>query len=195
MDIDLDFKTNFDPLDYFKEGIPAIIVKDGKIQKHTAGVYLQSIPIDPITQFAAIPHKEAEKLGFFKIDFLHISLLNDFETKAEIRELIKHEPDWSLLQRQDVVEKLFQMGKHYDLILRMNPQSLEDMADCVAIIRPAMRHLINLTYSYDENKMRIREELFKIPDDPNKYYFKRSHAFAYAANVVLQLHLIKAGII
>lgn len=189
MDIDIDFKTDFDPLDYFKEGTPAIIVKDGKIQKHTAGVYLQTIPIDPITKFAAIPHKEAEELGYFKIDFLHISLLNDFESKAEIRELIKHEPDWSLLQKQEVVEKLFQMGKHYDLILKMNPQSLEDMCDCVAIIRPGKKYLLPL---YFEDRKRFREELYKKSD---KYYFKRSHALAYAANVVLQLHLIKAGIL
>lgn len=190
MDIDLDLKTNFDPLDYFKEGIPASMVKDGIIKKHTAGVYLQSIPVDPITKYAAIPHKEADKLGYFKIDFLHISLLNDFESKAEIRELIKHEPDWSLLQEQDVVEKLFHMGKHFDVMVTMKPSSLEDLADCLAIIRPGKK---NLMYSYATDKERVRKALY----DPSAsgYSFKRSHAMAYAANIVLQLHLIKAGIL
>lgn len=192
MDIDIDFKTDFNPIDYFKEGVEASIVKDGQLTRHPAGVYLQSIPKDKMTGLSAIPYKEAEDMGYFKIDFLHISLLDDFKSKEEIRELAKLEPDWSLLEKQQVVEKLFQIHRHYDVVQIVNPKSVEDLADCVALIRPGKKHLLKF---YRENKDFIRNELYKKPDDPEKYYFKKSHALAYAMNIVLQLHLISVGIL
>ncbi len=192
MDIDIDFKTNFNPLDYFKEGTEACIVKDGKLQRHPAGVYLQAIPKDPISGLAAIPHKEAEALGYFKIDFLHISLLDDFESKAEIRTLLEMEPDWTILESRENVEKLFQLGRQFDVVNIIKPKSIDDLGVCLAIFRPGKKHLLQ---HYTANKEFIREELFRKPDDEDKYYFKKSHSLAYAMNIVLQMHLIKAGIL
>ncbi len=191
MDIDIDFQTSFDPADFFK-GTKASIVTAGELRKHPAGFYLQPIPIDSITGLSAIPYKEAEDLGYFKIDFLHLSLLDDFGSKDEIRTLLNIEPDWSILEDPNIVKKLFQLHKHFDVIHIIQPRSVEDICDCVAIIRPGKKHLLKF---YKENKEVIREELYKKPDDPDKYFFKKSHALAYAMNVVLQLHLIKAGII
>ncbi len=191
MDIDIDFKTSFDPAEFFA-GVKASIVTDGELRKHPAGFYFQPIPVDQISGLAAIPHKEAEETGYFKIDFLHLSLLNDFASKEEIRTLVNIEPDWSILEHQNIVETLFQLKRHFDVVHTIKPKSVEDLCDCVAIIRPGKKHLLKF---YRENKSVIREELYKKPDDPDKYYFKRSHALAYAMNVVLQMHLIKAGII
>lgn len=192
MDIDIDFKPDFNPLDFFKDGIRASQVeKDGTLRKHNAGVYFQSIPKDPLTNLAAIPFKEAEKMGYFKIDFLHIYLLEYFKSKEEIRQLMEIEPDWSLLDDPKVVEKLFQLGRHYDVIQTIQPRSVEDLCDCVAIIRPGKKRFLRY---YRENKEVIREELYKVHEG-DKYTFKRSHALAYAFNVVLNLHLIKAGIL
>ncbi len=109
-DIDLDFPSSFTPEDFFKEAVRASQVTTGELRKHVAGMYFQSIPKDPITNLAAIPFKEAEALGYFKIDFLHISLLDIFESKEEIRALIELEPDWTILDEQKNVEKLFQLG-------------------------------------------------------------------------------------
>jgi len=192
MDIDIDFPSDFDPLDYFKDGIRASMVKDDNLIKHNAGVYFQTIPVDAVTNLAAIPFKEAEKLGYFKIDFLHINLLNDFKSKHEIRELLKIEPDWSLMESQEVVEKLFQIHKHFDVVQIIKPRSMEDICDCISVIRPGKKILLHM---YTEDKARFREELYKTPDEPKAYYFKRSHALAYSANVILQLHLIKLGIL
>jgi len=192
MDIDIDFKTNFDPLDYFKDAVRASRVENGELRKHPAGAYLQTIPKDPITELAAIPFKEAEELGYFKIDFLHISLLDDFESKEEIRALLKLEPDWSILDEQKNVEKLFQIGRQFDVVQKIKPKSIEDLCDVIAIFRPGKKHLLQ---HYNANKEFIRKELFKTPDDPDKYYFKKSHSLAYAMNIVLQMHLIKAGIL
>jgi DNA polymerase III alpha subunit len=190
MDVDIDFKTNFNPLEYFKEGVRASQENRGNLQPHTAGIYFQKIPKDKISGLAAIPYQEAEELGYFKFDMLHLSLLDDFESKEEIRELLKLEPDWSLLEKQEVVEKLFQIHRQFDVVNIIKPKSIEDLCDCVAIYRPGKKHLIR---HYNEDREFVRKELWKRPDDPEKYYFKRSHALAYAMNIVLQLHLISVG--
>ncbi len=192
MDIDLDLKTNFDPLEYFPQAICASMVKNGTLRKHPAGVYLQTIPKDDISNSAAIPYKEAEKVGYFKIDFLHLSLLDIFESKAEIRGLIRKEPDWSMLEDQETVEKLFQIHRHFDIVFKIKPKSVNDLADCMSIIRPAKRYLLE---AYLQDKEKTRQLLYEIPADPTKYYFKLSHAISYSLNIVLQLHLIKANII
>ena len=192
MDIDIDFKTNFDPLDYFKEAVRASRVEKGELRKHPAGAYLQTIPKDPRTKLSAIPFEQAEELGYFKIDFLHISLLDDFESKEEIRRLLAIEPDWLILDEQENVEKLFQIKNQFDVVQKIKPKSIEDLCDVIAIFRPGKKHLLQ---HYNANKEFIRKELFRKPDDPDKYYFKKSHSLAYAMNIVLQMHLIKAGIL
>lgn len=192
MDVDIDFQTTFDPLDYFNEAIRASMVnKDCELIKHPAGVYFQAIPKDSLTQLAAIPYKKAEELGYFKFDFLHLSILDYFENKDEIRELIKIEPDWMLLESAVHVQKLFQLGKHYDLVSQVKPKTVQELADCVSLIRPGKRFLLD---AYIKNRNAVRTELYRRDPDA-KYYFKRSHAVSYALTIVLQLHLIKGKVL
>lgn len=190
MDIDIDFPTSFDPLTIFG-GVRASMVKDGRLVKHPAGVYLQNIAVDPITRLSAIPYDKAEELGYFKIDFLHLHVLDNFSSKDEIRQLIKIPPDWSLLENKQVVETLFQISNHYNILKQVKPKTIQELADCIALIRPAKRHLLK---EYTENKEEIRKSLYTRPDN-DQYYFKKGHAISYALTIVLQLHLIKGGII
>lgn len=192
MDIDLDFRTDFNPIKYFPLAVRASMVEKGVLKKHTVGAYFQNIPKDKVTELSAIPYKTAEELGYFKIDFLHLNLLDIFESKEEIRELLKIEPDWSLLEEQEIVEKLFQIHRHFDIVSKIKPASIQELADTIALIRPAKRFLLD---AYISDKEKVRKEIYRKPDDPKKYYFKRSHSIAYSLNIVLQLHLIKAEII
>jgi len=192
MDVDIDFPTTFDPLDYFDEAIRASMVnKDAELIKHPAGVYFQSIPQDSLTKLAAIPYKTAEELGYFKFDFLHLSLLDYFESKDEIRELIKIEPDWMLLESAVHVQKLFQLSKHYDVVSMVKPKTVQELADCIALIRPGKRFLLN---AYIKDRNAVRKELYR-KDEEAQYYFKKSHAISYALTIVLQLHLIKGKVL
>ena len=191
MDVDIDLKTSFDPLDYFPTAIKASRVQDGVLKPHPAGAYFQNIPKDKITGFAAIPFREAEDEGYFKIDFLHLSLLDNFESKEEIRILLKKEPEWAMLHDPKVVEQLFQIHKHYNLVTQVNPQSVQDLADCIALIRPAKRYLLNY---YLKDRIATRKALYQKPDD-GRPYFKKPHAISYALTIVLQLHLINAGVL
>lgn len=190
MDIDIDVRADFDSSKIFATSVKASVVKDDKLTPHPCGVYFQSMPIDPISKLAAIPYEQAEDLGFFKLDFLHIHTYANFVSKEEIRELIKVDPNWALLTIPSVVKQLFQISKHYELIQEIAPTSIEELADALAIIRPSKRGLINL---YKTNRVAARRLLYMI-DDGDAYGFKKAHAIAYALVIVLQLHLISAGI-
>jgi len=190
MDIDLDTQSSFDPSELFPEAVKAMIfTKDGEIKKHPAGHYFQNIATDPISGLAAIPYSEAEDAGFYKIDFLHLSLLDIFNSKDEIRSLLKIEPDWDLLLDQDIYPRLFQLSRHYSLVSLIEPKSVKDVADCVALIRPGKSEMKERYINADTHgRVALREELYKKPTN-GTYYFKKSHATAYALTVKLQLHL------
>lgn len=190
MDIDLDLQTSFKPEKYFPECVRASRVNNGILTKHNTGVYFQAIPIDSWTNLAAIPYKEAEQLGYIKIDFLHLSVLDDFQSKEEIRVLIKKEPNWNLLQNREAVSKLFHLHKHIDLLRKIKPRSIQEIADCLALIRPGKKHLVE---AYLKDKEAIRQILYQKTKDG--YMFKRSHAISYSLTIVLQLHLIEAQIL
>lgn len=190
MDIDIDIKTTFDPLSVFDQAINASMVKNGELKKHPCGIHFQNIPQDPITKLSAIPYKEASDLGYFKIDFLHLSVLEVFNNKQEIRTLLRTPPDWSLLKDPNVVKKLFHLSNWYDVLNSIEPKNIQELADCLALIRPLKQ---NLLPEYIRNKQRTRIKLY-ANEKGDKTSFKKSHAIAYALVIVLQLHLIKAGI-
>lgn len=191
MDIDLDFKPSFDPRTVFPQAVPASMVRENDLAKHPCGHYLQNIAVDGVTGWSAIPYEEAEVMGYFKIDFLHLSTLDYFESKAEIRALLKRPPKWSLLDDPDNVAKLFQISKHHAVISQVKPRSVQELADIVALIRPNKRHLL---HDYKNNRDKVRPMLYRSGSD-DKSSFKRSHAIAYAMTIVLQLHLIEAGVL
>lgn len=190
MDIDIDLPSTFKPLDLFPEWVRASIYKDEKLNNHPCGYYPQSIPRDPISKLSAIPYKEAEELGYYKIDFLHLHIYDYFKSRSEIDELLKIEPDWSLLESPSVVTQLFQLSKHYGIIQKIKPKSILEIADVIALIRPGKMFLIK---KYQENKLEARKYLYSL-DTGDSYGFKKSHAIAYAYVIVLQLHLISIGI-
>lgn len=187
MDIDIDCASSFKPESVFP-WTRASVVRDDKLTPHPCGVYPQSIPVDPVTKLAAVPYSEAEELGFFKIDFLHLNVYQHFSTRAEIDALIAKEPDWTLLQLPSTHPKLFQLANHGELLVKLRPSSIEELADVLALIRPGKRQLLGL---YQKDKKMARLALWAR--DESGYAFKKSHALSYAFVVQLQLHLIEQG--
>ena len=190
-DIDIDTPSTFNAASFFGSYVTkASMIKDEKLQSHPCGVYFQEIPKDPLTDLSAIPYEAAETLGYFKVDFLHLNVYNHFENKEEIKALLKVEPDWSLLNSPSIVSRLFQLSKHYDIIKKVQPKSVIEVADVLALIRPGKAYVLNL---YLRDKEKGRRELYKLDKDGN-YSFKKAHAISYALVVILQLHLLSAGI-
>lgn len=188
-DVDIDFRTDFNPRKLFP-WTRASIVKDGVLRAHPCGIYPQKIPVDPVTELAAIPYKEAEDIGYFKIDTLHLGVYDHFESRAEIDELLEIEPDWGLLTIPQEQKKLFQLANHGEILTAVKPKNIEELADVLALIRPGKKQLVKL---YNAQREATRRILYA--KDENGYSFKKSHAIAYAMVIVLQLHLIASGII
>lgn len=189
MDIDIDLKSST-PISKIFAGWPlAMQVVNGRAMKHPCGIYPQKIPTDPITGLAAIPHREATTIGYFKIDMLHNTVYNHFESKDEINALLELEPPWELLKSRSIVSTLFQISKHFNLVRQIQPKSIPDLADTIALIRPGKRHMVD---KYLTHKEEVRKLLYDQSDEA--YSFKRGHAISYAMVITLQLHLISAGI-
>lgn len=192
MDIDIDFQTTFNVKTVLKSVVLASRVDiNNNLVKHPCGAYLQNMPIDPVTGLAAIPYEQAEQLGYMKIDFLHLSALDLFDNKRQIRALLRKPPKWGLMLRSDVVMKLFQLNNNVELVQRVQPKSVLEIADCISLIRPGKLELLD---EYIQDRSRTREKLYKISKS-DKYSYKKGHALSYAMVVVLQLHMIEHGIL
>ncbi len=179
-DIDIDFPDRNLILDQIKH-IPASILDQNK--KHNTGVYCQQIPINPLTGWASIDYKQAEDRGYFKLDFLNVSLYQGIKDEAHLVKLLEQEPLWDLLLEADFVDNLFHVNGHSEVLKKQQPKTIEELAMVLAMIRPAKRHLIGQDWDT------IRKEVWQVPKD-DQYFFKKSHAVAYATAIVIQMNLI-----
>ena len=184
MDIDIDLKPDFNP-DALFNVVHASMEENGIIRKHPAGVYFQNIPLDSETGLSAIPYKESEEMGYMKIDFLHLTLLNKFKNKTQMTRLLKIEPNWSLLEDEKTVKGLFHIGNHFDLVSKIKPTSVQQLSDILALIRPGKRNMLD---AYLKSPESVRPELYtkRINSD-----MRKSHTIPYALLIVLQLHTIE----
>lgn len=188
-DIDIDTTSDFIPKDVFPECVYASRIHNNELVKHPVGVHFQNIPVDPVTKFSAIPYDHISEYGYFKIDMLHVSVLDMFTDKKQIKTLIKKEPNWNILLDPNQTHKLFQLNKHYKLLSQVKPKTIMELADCIALIRPGKMILLN-KYLTDKKSTRLL-----IYQKQSSSDYKKSHAVAYAHIVVLQLHLIQANIL
>lgn len=182
MDIDIDFANRTDALELLPH-IKACRISDGKFVHHNSGVYFQNIPHNPLTNLATIDYNEAEERGYFKIDFLNVSLYKDIKSEEQLIELCNREPIWELLEHEDFVVNLFHIGSHYELVKKLKPTNIEQLAALLAIIRPGKKHLADK--SWDE----ILKEVW-VKNDSDDYTFKRSHSYSYAMLIIVQMNLV-----
>ncbi len=181
-DIDIDFADRALALDHFKHATAAI-EDNGTFKKHNTGVYCTSIPYNPITGLSTIDYKEAEDRGYFKIDFLNVSVYESVKSREHLLELMEKEPLWDLLEQDDFVNLLFHVNGHGSILRQMKPKTIEQLAAVLAMIRPAKRHLIGKDWNS------VMQEVWVKPEN-DEYYFKKAHAIAYAHVVVVQMNLI-----
>jgi hypothetical protein len=181
-DVDIDFFDRDGVLKLFKH-TPATIEKEDKSEKHKTGVYFHAIPENPVTGHASIDYKKAEDRGYFKIDMLNVNIYKHVKSEQELVELMIQEPDWDMLKDPKMVENLFHLNGHFNIVSKLEPKTIEQLAAVLAIIRPAKRHLM-----YKDWKD-IMAEVWVRPSD-GSYFFKKSHAVAYAQAIVVQMNLI-----
>jgi len=68
-------------------------------------------------------------------------------------------------------------------VQKLQPKSIEQLAAVLAIIRPAKRQLMYKDWN------EIMKQVWVKPTD-GSYFFKKSHAVAYAQAIVVQMNLM-----
>lgn len=157
------------------------------IRNHATGVYVTDIPYDPVQDIASIDYAEAEKRGYLKLDLLNVHVYSKVRDESHLVELMR-EPDWTKLNDRVFVEKLIHLSNHYNNLQKMPEpvNSIPRLAMFLAIIRPAKKHLIGLSWAD------VSKSVWEKNEDG--YHFKKSHSCAYAHLVVVHMNLLTEGV-
>ena len=182
-DIDIDFADREQILNLVQH-IPARQIVQKQVRRHNSGVYVTAIPYDPVNECAAIDYESAEQRGYFKIDFLNMSVYQLIKSPKHYTEMLAATPPWNRLWQDSTwASQLVHIGNYTELLKSMRPDSIPRMAAFISIIRPGKAHLQNKSW----------EDVFNSVWDGNDsqgYTFKKSHALSYAALVTLHMNLL-----
>ena len=179
-DVDIDLPDRAELLKHIKH-TPARL-ETGK--PHNSGVYVTDIPVDPVNSISAIDYNTAETRGYFKLDFLNMSVYKLVKSPEHYTELLDKEPNWSRLWTDaDWAQQLVHVGNYTELLKTMKPDNIQRMAAFISIIRPGKAHLQNKSW----------QDVFATVwdgDDTRGYTFKKSHSLGYAMLVALHMNLL-----
>jgi hypothetical protein len=182
-DIDIDFADR-DRVLALIDHVPARHLVQGQVRRHNSGIYVTEIPRDPVNGCAAIEYEQADTLGYFKIDFLNMSVYQMIQSPAHYEEILQRPVPWQKLwQEPDWAAQLVHVGNYTDLLASMRPDSISRMAAFISIIRPGKANLQNRPWG----------EVFASVwdgDDSRGYTFKKSHSISYAMLVSLHMRLL-----
>lgn len=181
-DIDIDFVDRDQALTLFKH-VKASRVDEGKLVKHNTGVYLHEVPVNAVEGLCSLPYSEAEDNGYFKIDFLNVGLYKGIRNEEHLVQLMNTEPLWDLLLDDNFNNLLFHVNGHGGILRTMKPRCVAELAAVLAMIRPAKKHLVGKDWKT------VMQEVWTKPEN-EEYFFKKSHATAYAVAIVVQMNLI-----
>jgi hypothetical protein len=182
-DIDLDF-ANREAVLKLIQHTPARQTVQGQVRRHNSGVYVTDIPLDPVNQCAAIDYEAAEQLGYFKIDFLNMSVYQLITGPEHYAQAVATEPAWARLwQEPEWARQLAHVGNYTDLLKAMQPDTIPRMAAFISVIRPGKAHLQRQPWTT------VFDSVWD-GDESRGYTFKKSHAISYAALVALHMNLL-----
>ena len=179
-DIDIDF-ANRDTVLKLIQHTPA---RQSNGRKHNSGVYVTNIPQDCFNGCAALDYETAEQRGYFKLDFLNMSVYQLIQSPDHYATMLAAAPTWDRIWNDTAwAKQLVHVGNYADLLASMRPDSIPKMAAFISIIRPGKAHL----------QTRPWAEVFESVwdgDDNRGYTFKKAHALSYAMLVTLHMNLI-----
>ena len=179
-DIDIDFADRETVLRLIQH-TPA---RQSNARRHNSGIYVTDIPADPVNQCAAIDYEEAEQRGYFKLDFLNMSVYQLIRDPAHYEQIITTAPPWERLWTDHAwASQLVHVGQYTNLLEIMRPDSIQRLAAFISIIRPGKAHL----------QTRPWAEVFESVwdgDTSRGYTFKKAHSISYAMLVSLHMNLL-----
>ena len=182
-DIDIDLANREDILQLIQH-VPARQEHNGEPRRHNSGVYVTDIPRDPVHGCAAISYEDAESRGYFKIDFLNMSVYQLIRDPVHYQEMLDRVPPWHRLWEDPAwASQLVHVGNYTHLLAAMRPDSIPRMAAFISVIRPGKAHLQNQPW----------DQIFASVwdgDDSRGFVFKKSHALSYSMLVLLHMNLL-----
>ena len=146
--------------------------------------------MDPITGLANINTSDAEERGYFKIDFLNVSLYDGVRDEAHLDALMNKDPIWEMLDDEFFIKQLWQVHNHVELTKDMQPRNVDELSMLLGIIRPAKQHLQREPWNI------VAQDVWKKPESGDENYeyrgsfFKRPHAVAYSLGIIVQMNLM-----
>jgi hypothetical protein len=149
-------------------------------------VYVTNVPVDPVLGIASLDYETAESRGYLKLDFLNVNLYQQVRNEAHLQELMHAPPDWARFNTdQQFFEQLIHVNNHWNTLKKMPEpvDSIPRLAMLLSVIRPAKRYLIGQAWRD------VAGTVWERPQD-DSYYFKKSHAVAYAQLVVVNMNLL-----
>lgn len=189
-DVDIDVKDRGACL-AAAPSVRASLARGGSLAPHPSGVYYQEAPVDPLTGLCSYPCDKsadyAAAAGLWKVDLIPNHAYDRVRSPEHLDDLLARPVDWSLFLRRDVVVKLQQLGRHFDVVDAYEPKSIDDLACLIAIIRPGKAHLLGQPWDV------VRREIW-LKDPDGGYSYKKSHAVAFATCIIAQLQsMIESG--
>jgi hypothetical protein len=158
--------------------------QDATGRRHNSGIYVTDIPQDPVNGVSALDYETAEHRGYFKIDFLNMSVYQYIRDQDHYEQLLKTEPNWNRLwQDTEWARQLVHIGSYTDLLKKMQPDSITRLAAFIAIIRPGKAHLQGRPWD------KVFESVWD-GDSSRGFVFKHSHSISYAMLVALHMNLL-----
>ena len=83
-DIDIDFADR----DIILSQLNHRVAKLDTGKKHNTGVYVTECPHNPVDNLSTIDYKTAEDRGYFKLDFLNVSIYKDVKDETHLISLM-----------------------------------------------------------------------------------------------------------
>jgi len=184
-DIDIDTGDRNSLLENL-DHVPAMAHRNGKTVKHNTGVYFHSVPTDPFAQWCSLSYEEAENQGCYKIDLLNNHIYSGVRSESHLNHLMETTPMWNLLEHEEFVRELAHVNQHYELVRKLSPRSVLELAMVLAMIRPGKRHLVGKCER--EGWKSIQPEVWE--QDGTGYTFKKAHAVSLSMSIVVQMNLL-----
>ena len=185
-DIDLDFADRNQILDIINH-VSARQENNNSTTTHQSGVYVTDIPTDPFNNCASIDYQTAENRGYFKIDFLNVSVYQLIRDQTHYEQMLNKPVNWSLILDREFCKRVVHIGNYTNLVAAMRPDSIERMAAFIAIIRPGKAHLQGQSW---------KTVFASVWDGDNSrgFVFKKSHSVSYARLVALHINLLEESL-
>jgi hypothetical protein len=185
-DIDIDCASRDQALAGVQHICASLHNRVGRLDRHTTGVYFHNVPQDPVTGLCSVPYKQAEQLGFFKIDILNVHVYEKVRDEAHLIQLMTADFNWDLLGYSEFVSLLIHLHNHADLVARLKPCNIPELAITLALIRPGKAHLIDKCIQ--QGFASIASEIWQQTND--KFAFKKSHSLGYAMLVKVHAQIL-----